>query len=85
MTFLRSVFLLKLCSKECLGFRGEIMMFGNMTQSAEEKKRKKKKRRSAVGVTLQTETLLQSSTRGMKIRVEKGAIGELNSNLGEKK
>lgn len=80
MTFLRSVFLLKLCSKECLGFGGEIMKFENMNNQL---RRKRKERGLAVGVTLQTETLLQSSIRRMKITVGKGAIGELNNNLGK--
>lgn len=80
MTFLRSVLLLKLCSKECLGFAGEIMKFENMNNHM---RRKIKERELAVGVTLQTEDLLQSSIRGVKIRAEKGAIGELNNNLGK--
>jgi len=41
VAFLRSVFLLKLCSKECLGFGGEIMKFEN-TNNQMRRKRKER-------------------------------------------
>lgn len=41
VTFLRSVFLLKLCSKECLGFGGEIMKFENMNNQLRRKRKER--------------------------------------------
>lgn len=78
VTFLRSVFLLKLCSKECLGFGGEIVKCENMNNQL---RRKGKEGGLATGMTLQTDSLLQS--RELKIAVEKQAIEELRNNSGK--